>query len=36
MSDLEKMSENEIKNTLNLTEYERWLHIRELENKMIN
>lgn len=36
MSELEKMSEDEIKNTLNLIEYERWLHIREMENKMIN
>lgn len=36
MSELEKMNENEIKSTLNLTEYERWLHIRELENKFVN
>ena len=36
ISELDKMDVNEIKNILNLKEYERWLHIRELENKGIN
>lgn len=36
ISELDKMSVDEIKSTLSLKEYERWLHIRELENKEIN
>lgn len=36
ISELDKMNEDEIKNTLNLKEYERWLHIKELEKKVFN